>query len=656
MPSVPVRADRALDLRKRRAGDGDVQRRHQRAERAGRTAIQPPAPALGSACAAAARGAAMHLGAPVAPARSTMRPEEGQTPRGSTPIVTESPGSRRSRSVGSAFWIEPHADAHRHALDDLREVAGGVLRRQQRELRAGAGREASTVPTQDVYLVANFKETQIGRMRAGQPVTLHVDALPDLDLHGTVESFSPGTGAQFALLPSENATGNFTKIVQRVPVRIRVRARSEGGPDAARPPAARTLRDDRRGHPRSPPWLRPHRRPRRVQRVRQARKLRRARPRTRRAQRRHGRLDRRRGRRARRADGDAGHLHHQLGAAADPGRDRRDRHRGHLDLHRLPDVGDRHDPAGRVAHARLRAAQPPGRQRGAVHLLLGAVRPLGQPADADPRPHRARLHRRRDDPHRADHHPHAAAAPSASRRHDAVRIDRAARAAAGPGARRLADRERRLALVLLHQRAGLRRAADAAAAGTARAAHAPGGVHPRRLARHRGPRGRPVDADRRARGRPARALVRVLADRVAEPGLGDRHGDDRALAALRVQAHPALETDAQLALRQRHRHRVHRRRGAVPHLLPGAAVPRVDRRLQRAAVGRDHAAGRRARLPDDAHPAAADLPRGPARDGDPRTHGLRREPACSTSASPPRASATTSSARSCCAASGRCSA
>ena len=80
----------------------------------------------------------------------------------------------------------------------------------------------TVVPTQDVYLVANFKETQIGRMRAGQPVTLRVDALPDAELHGTVESFSPGTGAQFALLPSENATGNFTKIVQRVPVRIRV--------------------------------------------------------------------------------------------------------------------------------------------------------------------------------------------------------------------------------------------------------------------------------------------------------------------------------------------------------------------------------------------------------------------------------------------------
>ncbi|CAG9200264.1 MULTISPECIES: HlyD family secretion protein [Paraburkholderia] len=78
------------------------------------------------------------------------------------------------------------------------------------------------VPVQDVYLVANFKETQIGMMRVGQPVTLRVDALPGAKLHGRIDSFSPGTGSQFALLPAQNATGNFTKIVQRVPVRIRL--------------------------------------------------------------------------------------------------------------------------------------------------------------------------------------------------------------------------------------------------------------------------------------------------------------------------------------------------------------------------------------------------------------------------------------------------
>jgi len=78
----------------------------------------------------------------------------------------------------------------------------------------------TVVPVQQLYLTANFKETQIGAMRPGQTVTVHVDALPGRDLNGHVDSITPGTGAQFALLPPSNATGNFTKIVQRVPVRI----------------------------------------------------------------------------------------------------------------------------------------------------------------------------------------------------------------------------------------------------------------------------------------------------------------------------------------------------------------------------------------------------------------------------------------------------
>ncbi len=72
----------------------------------------------------------------------------------------------------------------------------------------------------DIYLLANFKETQTGQMVEGQRVTFTVDALGDHEFGGRIESFSPGTGAQFALLPPENATGNFTKVVQRVPVRI----------------------------------------------------------------------------------------------------------------------------------------------------------------------------------------------------------------------------------------------------------------------------------------------------------------------------------------------------------------------------------------------------------------------------------------------------
>ncbi|MGX7706206.1 HlyD family secretion protein [Methylobacterium sp. Gmos1] len=95
-----------------------------------------------------------------------------------------------------------------------------------RSLRVGQFVSAGTglltlVPMgRDIYLVANFKETQTGAMTIGQPVTFTVDALGEHEFGGRIESFSPGTGAQFALLPPENATGNFTKVVQRVPVRI----------------------------------------------------------------------------------------------------------------------------------------------------------------------------------------------------------------------------------------------------------------------------------------------------------------------------------------------------------------------------------------------------------------------------------------------------
>ncbi|WP_267393155.1 MULTISPECIES: HlyD family secretion protein [unclassified Sphingomonas] len=85
-------------------------------------------------------------------------------------------------------------------------------------------RMMSIVPVQQLYIEANFKETQLGLMRIGQPVTLEVDALPGVEIHGRVQSLSPGTGAQFSLLPPQNATGNFTKIVQRVPVRIAIDA------------------------------------------------------------------------------------------------------------------------------------------------------------------------------------------------------------------------------------------------------------------------------------------------------------------------------------------------------------------------------------------------------------------------------------------------
>lgn len=78
----------------------------------------------------------------------------------------------------------------------------------------------SIVATDDVWVVANYKETQITDMRPGQCVDVHVDALPDLHVTGKVQSLAPSTGATFSLVPQDTATGNFTKIVQRVPVKI----------------------------------------------------------------------------------------------------------------------------------------------------------------------------------------------------------------------------------------------------------------------------------------------------------------------------------------------------------------------------------------------------------------------------------------------------
>ena len=86
------------------------------------------------------------------------------------------------------------------------------------------------VPSQ-VWVTANFKETQLTQMRPGQPVTIHVDAYPGHTFHGHVDSIQRGSGAQFSLLPPENATGNYVKVVQRVPVKIRF----DDPPDPALP-------------------------------------------------------------------------------------------------------------------------------------------------------------------------------------------------------------------------------------------------------------------------------------------------------------------------------------------------------------------------------------------------------------------------------------
>jgi membrane fusion protein (multidrug efflux system) len=94
-----------------------------------------------------------------------------------------------------------------------------------RTLRVGQFVTAGTqlmavVPLDAVYIVANFKETQLTYVRPGQPVDIKIDSFPDVAITGHVDSLSPASGLEFALLPPDNATGNFTKIVQRIPVKI----------------------------------------------------------------------------------------------------------------------------------------------------------------------------------------------------------------------------------------------------------------------------------------------------------------------------------------------------------------------------------------------------------------------------------------------------
>lgn len=100
-------------------------------------------------------------------------------------------------------------------------VAGRIGRRSvEVGARVQPGQALLAVVEDNVWVVANFKETQLAGLQPGQAVSLEVDALPDHHLVGRIDSFAPASGNQFALLPADNATGNFTKIVQRVPVKI----------------------------------------------------------------------------------------------------------------------------------------------------------------------------------------------------------------------------------------------------------------------------------------------------------------------------------------------------------------------------------------------------------------------------------------------------
>jgi membrane fusion protein (multidrug efflux system) len=140
--------------------------------------------------------------------------------------------ARRTAAASRGGGAGAEAQAARAALEaaeltlsyaQVRAPIAGVV--GARSVRVGeylrAGQQAMViVPVGQAYVVANFKETQVARMRPGQRVALRLDAFPDAPLRGRVESLSPASGSEFSVLPPENATGNFTKVVQRLPVRI----------------------------------------------------------------------------------------------------------------------------------------------------------------------------------------------------------------------------------------------------------------------------------------------------------------------------------------------------------------------------------------------------------------------------------------------------
>ena len=133
--------------------------------------------------------------------------------------------STRSQSLAEVEAAEAAVEKARIDLERtvIRAPAAGVI--GARSVRPGqyvrpGGAIMAIVPLGETYIVANFKETQVSRLRIGQPVEIRADAFGGDVIKGHVDSFAPATGSEFALIPVENAVGNFTKIAQRLPVRI----------------------------------------------------------------------------------------------------------------------------------------------------------------------------------------------------------------------------------------------------------------------------------------------------------------------------------------------------------------------------------------------------------------------------------------------------
>jgi membrane fusion protein (multidrug efflux system) len=133
--------------------------------------------------------------------------------------------SQESQATASLKGQQAARDLAKIALGYTRIVAPVDGMVGQRQVRPGQYVSTGTqvialIPLPNVWVIGNYKETQMTRIRVGQPARVTVDAFPGVVLHGHVDSWAPGSGAEFSLLPPDNATGNFTKVVQRIPVKI----------------------------------------------------------------------------------------------------------------------------------------------------------------------------------------------------------------------------------------------------------------------------------------------------------------------------------------------------------------------------------------------------------------------------------------------------
>jgi membrane fusion protein (multidrug efflux system) len=165
-----------------------------------------------------ARATQEQANAAVAQARATLEAERQ---------AAASLGSAKAQTQAQAAAARAAVEQTRIDLTrtEVRAPVDGVV--GARGVRVGqyvrpGGAMMSIVPLGDAYVIANFKETQLGRLRIGQPVEIHADAFGKQVIRGRIDSFAPATGSEFALIPVENAVGNFTKIAQRLPVRIAV--------------------------------------------------------------------------------------------------------------------------------------------------------------------------------------------------------------------------------------------------------------------------------------------------------------------------------------------------------------------------------------------------------------------------------------------------